>query len=147
MTAVGYSAPTTKRASVSDRKRQMRTLESLGGLEALAALITVTACPSRGQESNGSGAFLGRPVQDDHAYAPGNPLNRYLINSPMLPQLSKNADGLLTLHIQKDSPGKDHESNWLPAPDGTFYVVLRIYWPKAEALDGEWKPSPIVPLE
>ena len=67
----------------------MRTLESLRGLEAVAALIAVTACPSRGQESNGSGAFLGRPVQDDHPYAQGSPLSRYLINSPMLPLLAQ----------------------------------------------------------
>ena len=45
-----------------------------------------------------------------------NPINRYLINSPMLPGMKKGADGSLTLYIQKDSPGKALESNWLPAP-------------------------------
>jgi len=69
-----------------------------------------------------------------------NPINRYLINSPMLPEISKNGDGSLTIYIQKDSPGKDKESNWLPAPDGPIYVVMRLYWPKPEALTGEWKP-------
>src|SRR5207249_10990715 len=72
-----------------------------------------------------------------------NPINRYLINSPMLPDLKKQDDGSLTLYIQKDSPGKDKESNWLPAPDGPIYVVMRLYWPKKEALDGEWKPPAV----
>ena len=62
-----------------------------------------------------------------------NPINRYLINSPMLPGMKKNADGSLTLYIQKDSPGKDKEANWLPAPDGPIYLVMRLYWPKTEA--------------
>jgi hypothetical protein len=72
-----------------------------------------------------------------------NPINRYLINSPMLPDLKKNDDGSLTIYIQKESPGKDKESNWLPAPDGPIYVVMRLYWPKDEALKGEWKPPPV----
>jgi hypothetical protein len=59
-----------------------------------------------------------------------NPINRYLINSPMLPSMKKNADGSLTIYIQKESPGKDKESNWLPAPDGPIYLVMRLYWPK-----------------
>lgn len=71
-----------------------------------------------------------------------NPLNRYLINSSMLPQLKRDADGGLTLYIQHDSPGKAHESNWLPAPNGPFYIAGRLYWPKPEALDGRWqKPA------
>ena len=68
-----------------------------------------------------------------------NPLERYLINSPMLPALKQDADGAITLYIQSDSPGKDKEANWLPAPSGPFFVGLRVYWPKAEALDGRWK--------
>ena len=68
-----------------------------------------------------------------------NPINRYLINSSMLPSLKKDADGGLTIYIQKNSPGKDKESNWLPAPDGPFWIPMRIYWPKPEALDGTWK--------
>ncbi len=51
-----------------------------------------------------------------------NPINRYLINSPMLPTLKKNADGSLTLYIQHKSPGADKESNWLPAPNGPIYI-------------------------
>ncbi|PYF03895.1 hypothetical protein BJ122_105153 [Rhodopseudomonas faecalis] len=69
-----------------------------------------------------------------------NPINRYLINSPMLPDLKKNADGSLTLLLQKDSPGPDKQANWLPAPNGPAYIVMRIYWPEATALNGSWKP-------
>ena len=72
-----------------------------------------------------------------------NPLNRYLINSPMLPQLQRDADGGLTLIIQNESPGKDKEANWLPAPKGPFIMYLRLYWPKAEAEDGTWKAPPL----
>lgn len=72
-----------------------------------------------------------------------NPINRYLINSPMLPELKKDADGGLTIYVQKDSPGKDKEANWLPAPDGPFWIPMRIYWPKIEALDGTWKAPPL----
>lgn len=75
-----------------------------------------------------------------------NPINRYLVNSPMLPQMKSNADGSVTLYIQNKSPGADKESNWLPAPDGPIYLVMRLYWPKETppsilpASKGTWKP-------
>jgi hypothetical protein len=72
-----------------------------------------------------------------------NPINRYLLNSPMMPQFKKDADGGLTLLIQNESPGTDLESNWLPAPKGPFSVIMRLYWPKDEALDGRWQAPPI----
>jgi hypothetical protein len=79
-----------------------------------------------------------------------NPINRYLVNSPMLPGMKKNKDGSLTIYIQKDSPGKDKESNWLPAPNDTIYLVMRLYWPKTEAPsilpagEGTWSPPGVV---
>jgi hypothetical protein len=75
-----------------------------------------------------------------------NPINRYLINSPMLPDLKKNPDGSVTLYIQKDSPGAEKEANWLPAPDGPAYIVMRLYWPKEDApsiYNGTWKPQAV----
>ncbi|WP_256589164.1 DUF1254 domain-containing protein [Pseudomonas sp. ACN8] len=81
-----------------------------------------------------------------------NPVNRYLINSPMLPDMKKNADGSLTLYIQKDSPGADKESNWLPAPNDLIYMVMRLYWPKTENPSvlppgkGTWSPPAIVKI-
>jgi hypothetical protein len=76
-----------------------------------------------------------------------NPINRYLINSPMLPDMKKNPDDSLTIYIQNKSPGKDKDANWLPAPDGPIYLVMRLYWPKEEALNGTWKPTPIVRVQ
>ncbi|MNT44445.1 hypothetical protein D3C71_1802780 [compost metagenome] len=72
-----------------------------------------------------------------------NPINRYLINSPMLPSLKKDADGGLTLYIQAKSPGKGKESNWLPAPEGPFMVTMRYYWPKPALLEGKWESPEI----
>jgi len=72
-----------------------------------------------------------------------NPLNRYLINSPMLPGLKRDPDGGLTLLVQHQPPAEALESNWLPAPDGPFALFLRLYWPKAEALQGQWTPPPL----
>lgn len=79
-----------------------------------------------------------------------NPINRYLINSPMLPNMKKNPDGSLTLYIQKESPGGDKQSNWLPAPNGPIYLVMRLYWPKTQPPSilppgqGTWNPPPVV---
>jgi len=79
-----------------------------------------------------------------------NPINRYLINSPMLSQMKKNKDGSLTIYIQHKSPGKGKESNWLPAPNGPIYVAMRLYWPKTTppsvlpAGEGTWSPPPLV---
>ena len=78
-----------------------------------------------------------------------NPLNRYLINSPMLPALKKGKDGSITLYIQKRSPGKALEANWLPAPDAPAYIAMRLYWPSTEPPsilppgEGTWQPPPL----
>jgi hypothetical protein len=73
-----------------------------------------------------------------------NPLDRYLLNSTMMEQYRMGKDGSLTLYIQKDSPGQGKDGNWLPAPDGPFYMVMRLYGPEAEALEGSWTPPPAV---
>ena len=73
-----------------------------------------------------------------------NPLDRYLLNSTMEERFVYGNDGSLTLYISKDSPGPELEANWLPAPDGPFYAVMRFYGPEEAALTGEWKNPPML---
>jgi hypothetical protein len=79
-----------------------------------------------------------------------NPINRYLINSPMVDGMKKGADGSLTLYVQNKSPGADKKANWLPAPHGPIYLVMRLYWPKETPPSilppgkGTWKPPGVV---
>ena len=75
-----------------------------------------------------------------------NPLDRYLLNSSMQADFVGDDDGGITLYLQHDSPGKELEPNWLPAPAGPFYTVLRLYWPKKEALDGSWAAPAVEPV-
>jgi hypothetical protein len=81
-------------------------------------------------------------MYDAQSFFVENPINRYNIAAWM--PLKYNKDGSLDVYIQRESPGKDKLANWLPAAEGPFSVTMRIYWPKPEALDGTWKPSPIV---
>ena len=75
-----------------------------------------------------------------------NPLKRYLLNSAMLKSFKYGGDGSLTIYMQKDSPGAARESNWLPAPDGPFYAILRIYMPAPEVVNGTWKKPAMQPV-
>jgi hypothetical protein len=72
-----------------------------------------------------------------------NPLDRYLLNSPMMDQFTLNEDGSLTLLIQREHPGAAEEANWLPAPDGPFYLILRLYGPDEKVLAGQWQHPPV----
>jgi len=74
-----------------------------------------------------------------------NPIKRYLINSSMLPDLARDPDGGITLYLQNDSPGAGKEANWLPAPAGRFFAVLRLYLPEPQVLSGAWKQPPVEP--
>jgi hypothetical protein len=88
-------------------------------------------------------AFWSLTAYDDQGYFAGNPLHRFAIGDR--DQLKFNADGSLDIYVQHDSPGTDKESNWLPAPAGSFNLALRIYWPEPAAISGEWTPPPVVP--
>jgi len=67
-----------------------------------------------------------------------NHLKRQLINSPMLSSMQRDPDGGFTIYVQRDSPGEERETNWLPAPDGPMFAVLRLYLPKPAVLSGAW---------
>ena len=75
-----------------------------------------------------------------------NPINRYSIGSAT-PGLKKAADGSITLYFGAKSPGKDKESNWLPAPGGPFWLVLRAYGPGESMLDKTWELPPVKSLK
>ena len=86
-------------------------------------------------------AFWSVTMYDAEGHIAANPLNRYAIGDS--DPLRYNADGSLDLYLQHDSPGAERESNWLPAPRGRLDVLLRLYAPRPEALDGTWNPPPI----
>ncbi|WP_201766780.1 DUF1254 domain-containing protein [Rhodopirellula sp. SWK7] len=86
-------------------------------------------------------AFWSITVYDSQSNAlVANPISRYRINSSMIDALNRDADGGLTFSIQFHSPDEEQAANWLPAPNGPFYMVMRLYWPKPEAYDGTWTP-------
>jgi hypothetical protein len=87
-------------------------------------------------------AFWSITLYDPEGFQVGNALNRFAISSWM--PFKTNADGSLELYFQNESPGKDKEANWLPAPKGAFNLTMRLYSPKSEALTGKWNPPPTV---
>jgi hypothetical protein len=91
-----------------------------------------------------AGAFWSFTMYDGQTQLlVANPLNRYLLNSTMLDSFNYGADGSLTFYVQKDAPGAGKESNWLPAPDGPFYCIMRIYIPQPAVYEGRWKQPPL----
>jgi hypothetical protein len=139
--------------------RMTAAVLGIWGNSAQEAMYPVYTIGSDGQALNGGHRYVVRLMPDRLPPANAfwsltmyelpaslllaNPINRYLINSPMLPQLKHDVDGGVTIYVQSDSPGADKESNWLPAPKGPFAAYMRIYWPKPEALDGSWKQPPM----
>jgi hypothetical protein len=86
-------------------------------------------------------AFWSVTMYGDDGYFTPNPINRFAIGDRDL--LKYNADGSLDLWVQRESPGKERESNWLPAAPGTFNLSLRLYWPNEEAASGKWTPPAV----
>ncbi len=87
-------------------------------------------------------AFWSITMYDAEGFQVINKLNRFAIGDR--DDLKYNADGSLDIYIQPDSPGDDQESNWLPSPaQGVLGVTMRLYAPKAPALDGRWVPPAV----
>lgn len=87
-------------------------------------------------------AFWSLTMYNGRQFFAANPIDRFAIGDR--DKLRLDDDGSLTLYIQRDSPGRDRESNWLPAPkEGGFSMNLRLYWPMPEALDGTWMPPEV----
>jgi len=87
------------------------------------------------------GAFWSITMYNDRQLFVPNPINRYAIGDR--DKIEFNSDGSLTLYVQTLSPGKDKESNWLPAPPEAFNLTMRLYWPKKEIIEGSWRPPRI----
>jgi hypothetical protein len=88
--------------------------------------------------------FWSLTMYDENMFFVANPINRYSMSVRTNPTYG--ADGSLTIYIQKDSPGKDLEANWLPAPEGKFHLMMRLYWPDENTpsiIDGSWKIPPV----
>jgi hypothetical protein len=90
-------------------------------------------------------AFWSVTLYDLQGYQVANPLDRFAVSSWM--PFKYDPDGSLTLYFQNESPGKDKEPNWLPAPKGPFNLTMRLYAPKSEALTGKWNPPPVTKTE
>ena len=136
--------------------RAFTALVGLGANIAADAIYPSTFTDSQGNPLTGSqryiihfpaghtppaNAFWSLTLYNYRQFFAFNTFNRYAIRS--IDNLTYNADGSLYLFIQGDSPGPGKETNWLPSPRENFYLVMRIYWPKPETLDGRWKPPAV----
>jgi hypothetical protein len=90
-------------------------------------------------------AFWSVTLYDTDGFQVANPLNRFAVSSWM--PFKYNADGSLDLYFQNESPGADKEANWLPAPKGSFNVMMRLYAPRSEVLTGKWNPPPVMRMQ
>jgi hypothetical protein len=90
-------------------------------------------------------AFWSITLYDQQGFQVANNLNRFAVSSWM--PFKYNADGSLDLYFQNESPGKDNEANWLPAPKGPFNLTMRLYSPRSEALTGKWNPPPVAKMQ
>jgi hypothetical protein len=134
--------------------RGLITAIGLGANRPQDAVYPTSKADADGRKYNGANKYVMRfpkghlpPVEgfwsvtmyDEKFFFVNNPINRYSVSPRQ--DLQSNPDGSTDLYIQHESPGKDKESNWLPAPSGDFILMLRMYWPSETdpgILDGSW---------
>jgi hypothetical protein len=90
-------------------------------------------------------AFWSITLYDSEGFQVANALNRFAVSSWM--PFKYNHDGSLDLYFQNESPGKNEEANWLPAPKGPFTLTMRLYAPKSDILTGKWNPPPVTKVQ
>ncbi len=95
-------------------------------------------------ETPPANAFWSLTMYTPDGHFVDNTINRYTLGDRS--NLKTNADGSVDIYIQHAQPGEDKETNWLPAPEGQFNLLIRVYWPKEEMLNGSWKIPPVKKL-
>jgi hypothetical protein len=139
--------------------RAIITAIGLGANRPQDAIYPVSMKDADGKEYDGASKYVVRfaegqtppaegfwsiTMYDSNYFFVANPINRYSISPRQ--DLKRNTDGSVDLYLQKDSPGADKESNWLPAPAGKFILMMRLYWPDESdpsILDGSWTIPPV----
>jgi hypothetical protein len=96
----------------------------------------------KGQEPPVKG-FWSVTLYNEQHFFHANALNRFSLGTKSKSFMKNNADGSLTLYFGAKSPGKDKETNWVPAPEGPFSLYIRCYWPEQAVLNGTWKPPQV----
>lgn len=137
-------------------QRAFVTAVGLGANKPQDAIYPMSKVDSKGEPYSGANKYKIRfaqgqtpPVKgfwsltmyNEEMFFVDNPINRYSV-SPRN-NLKSNPDGSIDLYIQNTSPGKDKESNWLPAPEGKFVLMFRFYWPEDTLINGDWKPPAV----
>ena len=92
-------------------------------------------------ETPPANAFWSMTMYDPKGYFVDNPIDRYTLGDRS--NLKNNSDGSTDIYIQRDDPGGEKTSNWLPSPEGEFNLLIRVYWPKEKMLKGEWIPPQV----
>jgi len=124
----------------AETKYIYRDYDSQG--QQLSGKNSYTVTFAKGQEPPVKGFWSMTLYNERHLFTP-NALNRYSLGTKSKSFLKYNPDGSLTLYFGAKSPGKDMETNWVPAPNGSFSLYIRAYWADKAILDGTWMPPQV----